>query len=109
MGLCLRGCCALTDILGMGRLALASLWTVDLLRSSGGAAASLSCFSRSGDGILDHADPRARELCAKRNEERQKSAHGVYLQHGGRNFNAGKLHGNRDHVLVCGRAHEGCI
>ena len=65
--------------------------------------------SRSGDGILDHADPRARELCAKRNEERQTTAHGVYLQHGGRNFNAGKLHGNRDHVLVCGRAHEGCI
>ena len=66
-------------------------------------------ISRNGEGIVDHADPRARELCGRRNEERGTTAEGVYAQWGGRNFNAGKLHGNRDHILVAGRTHEGCI
>jgi hypothetical protein len=79
---------------------------------------------RDGEGIVDHDDPVARARCRARNLERVAppperpvaadrksgiSEGGSHTQWGAYNLIGGKLNGNREDVLVCGRSHPGCI
>ena len=64
---------------------------------------------RDGTNIVDHDDLLVAKRFHARNKERSAPESGSHTQWRGYNFIGGKLNGNREDVLVCGRSHEGCI